>query len=287
MKKILNTFKSLSKRLKATLVFAFICLLALALYFAFGSEQLKNGDVAINEVIVDGLPNLSMIDADENPVMYDFVNSSISYKMNVNPSKWGFYFAIMQSSKDPSKAYVEYYTYGEKITFPSLGTRPEPLTLSKSQQDAVHDFSIKLSDERVYVEGDWKMFIVSQWNDGQESEFNYCDNVGRWAGIDLTPYISGEIGNMQMVVESGFGWPIEWLRKEPYRETMRFEGYDVSDTFWDRYNIKSFKIYKRNGNDELKVEVAQLDRFKIKINGGWVSLNERQLNEYLKKEGWE
>lgn len=244
----------------------------------------ENSKVEISQV--EGLPKLSQIDEKNNPMLYDFVNSSISYKMDVNPENWSLYYAIMQNQDNPNEIYVEYYSYAEKLTFPTLGTAPVQISLDSSL-DSFNDFSSKLSKDRVFTEYNWKMIIISQYNTGEGNSFDYCDSAGRWAGIDLLSlFTNQQIGEMQKTIESGLGWPTEWLRKNPYNETMKMEGYDVSDPFWDKYNIKSSKIYKNDDGQELKVEVDQLDRFKLKINGNFVTINERDLKIFLEQEGW-
>lgn len=265
---------------------SFISIVCLFFYFTIFSKKEDKHVNKNNETSKIELPNISQINDLKNPILYDFVNSSISYKSNIDISKYGFYFAILQNKNDKENIFVEYYTYAEKLTYPSLGTPPKKIKLNQNDINSIENFKSKLSKNRVFKEGDWTLLIISQYNDNKEEQFNYCDKIGRWAGLDMNQFVNSEIGLMQKTIESGFGWPTKWLRKEPFVETMLKEGYNVKDEFWDKYNIKSYKIYKKN-DEELKVEVVQLDRFKFKYNGNNINLNEKQLNEFLKKEGWE
>ena len=279
-----------------------ITVLIFSIIFAkyLGKENIGTIDSKVASNNLKKLPKLNQINPDKNPILYDFVNSSISYRSNINPSDWGFYYAVLQDQRNKGVIYVEYYTYGEKLTFPSLGTAPYSLKLNESEISYVDNFSKKMSSNRIYGEKysndnqmfNWKCLIISQYSTSDEdingdSKFNYCDKVGRWAGIDMIQFIGKSEGLMSQTINSGVGWPINWLKKAPYsKKILQYEGYDVNDDFWNKYNIKSFKMYKDGNGNTLKVEVAQLDRFRLKINGDYVNMNKFQLEEYLKNQGW-
>lgn len=272
-------------------LFIFILLVIICIINIFNRKG--NTTENRNEITVaDGLPRLSQVDSDKNPMLFDFLNSSITYKMNnvENIDKIGFYYALLQNKHNKKDIYVEYYNYAESLVYPTIGSKPKALTLNKEQISNIDNFASKMSKNRVFEEGDWVMYLISEYNAG-DNQYDYCDNIGRWGGIDMKQFQSNDKGLMYELVNSGFGWPTEWLRKEPYINTMKKQGYDVNDSFWDQYNVGSYKIYKRNihgtlEDEELKVQVVQLNQFQFKLDDNDVKLNEEQLKLYLQQEGW-
>ena len=263
------------------------CFLALTaiigvIIFSKNNEKEENIDRIISTT---GLPSISEINVNDSPILYDFVNSSIGYKSDINSKDFGFYYVIALNKEDKENVFIEYYSYGEKMTFPSLGTAPKKYSI-EGLEESFKDFFTKIDKNRIYHEGDWTFIFVSQYNDNQMGQFDSCDAIGRWGGIDfIKAFETIEIGKMQKTIESGVGWPTDWLRKEPYLTTMILEGYDMNDPFWTKYNINSSKIYYTKSDEEIKVYVDQLNSFKLKYNGEWVYLKEDQLKVFLKEQG--
>ena len=266
------------------LIGCFLTLIAIigVIIFSKNNEKEENIDRIISTT---GLPSISEINVNDSPILYDFVNSSIGYKSDINSKDFGFYYVIALNKEDKENVFIEYYSYGEKMTFPSLGTAPKKYSI-EGLEESFKDFFTKIDKNRIYHEGDWTFIFVSQYNDNQMGQFDSCDAIGRWGGIDfIKAFETIEIGKMQKTIESGVGWPTDWLRKEPYLTTMILEGYDMNDPFWTKYNINSSKIYYTKSDEEIKVYVDQLNSFKLKYNGEWVYLKEDQLKVFLKEQG--
>ena len=245
----------------------------------------------------EGLPTLSQIDKGENPILYDFVNSSISYQSDINPENLGFYYAFLQDKdQKDNQVYVSYYDYGESFNYPPLGDKPIKIDLNNEELENFNNYTKKINKDRKFTEGDWNLYLISQYNvtgsfESEEGIYNYCDSVGRYAGIDLIEKVNKhrQNGLMKQTIDGGLGYPTEWLRKEPYIRTMYNAGYDMNDNFWDRYNVGSKKIYKNKNNSEdiLEVELYQIDTFKFKFEGSDTYLNEKDLKDFLDYYGWE
>ena len=273
-------------------------------------------DINVATVVSDkktNLPLASEVDPDKNPIMSDFVRGSLTYKWNKNLSEYGFFYAIMINEKDLKETldgkyensdkkrtiYVSKYIYGQKYTYPIIGSTIYEFAMNKETAENINKFVNNMSSNRVFKEDGWKMAIVSSENihdpKNKNQNYDYTTKNGstdEWAGLNFSKVVQDENRPLDMykVVYGDFGWPTEWLRKEPYNKNMKLEGYNVNDPFWDRYNIGSTLTYvkKNNENVKLKVKVVQLDSFEFtdpKTERKFY-LKEKDLERYADIEGW-
>lgn len=276
----------------------------------------KDGKV-IEKFIESDLPDLSSINSDDNPVLYDFVNGSVGYHMNFKLNgiedieSIGPFYAILYKD-DESNIYVSEYNYGENMERPPIGSKPTRYKLDKGQRKNIEDFLSKVSKERIFNEKyknkdeiNVTLAIISMYSDlSENSVYNSCDSNTRWCGINLSNLIpvkyeknSTKISNnykspMYITVhDSGYGYPSDWLKKDNYKDIMYNAGYNMDDEFWTRHNIDEKKFYTRkndNGETEtLTVTLDQINRFYINIDGNPCYFNEENLNNYLSMEGWQ
>ena len=259
----------------------------------------------------EGLPSIYTLDPNTTPWLYDFVNGSIGWHaaLENDPSmtNMGFYYTIMFNQNtiesDP-KIYTSWYSYGERITRPILGTEPKLLRLSKEQADRVLGSVDYLKRyRRLVTEGEWTFVFISRYI---EDVFGYdpradierdwleaCNLIGMWMNIDLRPCQNdNDVGRMyKQVYEEGAGWPTSWLGNDVWYPILLKAGYDMKDPFWLEYNVDSFIIYKSDLSNApvkgLKVAVAQLDRFRFNYGDGHdINVNLEQLQEVLKMYGY-
>lgn len=242
------------------------------------------------------LPDLIDVDSLTTPILYDFINSSISYHENIpNIKDFGFFYAILQNNDNPKyETYIEYYTYGEKMIRPTIGNKYKNMNLNQSEADAIKDFGSKIPEDlnRKFNEnskwGNWTLYIISEYSINPKIDKYYSCTAERWAGMRLKDFIDQSKDDFKspmynFVFEKGNGYPLEWLQKEPYKEILYKDGYDVDDEFWSKYPIDSFKIYK-NKNDEsntIKVYTEQIDRFKFDYRGNTLRLKEDELKNFM------
>lgn len=274
----------------------------------------KNDNNSINNIdkIYEELPKLETIDYNKTPLLYDFVNSSIGYHFSLEDdktmTKMGSYYVLFYNNKnikDTKTIYIEYYTFGEKITRPILGSKPYKTILTNDQIDNILSKIDEIKNYGKYTEeNNYSVIFISRYiydiesnysniNSEQFTNIICCDEIGRWNGIDFNNYSYSEHGLMyENIYNNGLGWPTDWLIKDGWYDIMLKNGYDMNNDFWKRYNIESFKIYKSDKttspNKELKIYVEQLNRFKFRYNDNdiWIRVNEDQLKEVLRTYGY-
>lgn len=242
------------------------------------------------------LPDLIDVNPKINPYLYDFINGSLGYNTKESFIDYGFYYAILyrpEKINNDKSMYVSYYSYAETITRPILGNSPSYLHLTDEQIKRINDNIEFLAKNRIFYDNEYCLLIISQNQIDVDKEYrdnivNYCDNIGRWLNIDFSNIAQNKKGNMYNIIYTdGNGWPLEWLNKEPYKEILKRNGYDLSNSFWKIYNIDSYNEYINDNGDKIKVYVDQLNRFKFKLNDErWVYLNTNQLERMLEENNY-
>lgn len=247
--------------------------------------------------IIPDLPALEEIDPMTKPMLYDFVNGSLGWKYDADTTKFGYFYVLMfDNNKYPNQPFVSYYNYGETLLLPITGTLPYKQFYGG---DSLEEAKSKVDKSRVFSEGDWTIYIISQYDDKgltsentSENAFDYASSEGWWNNVDLTSG-SDQSGNMwHRIYDNGEGWPTSWVRKPEYVKPLSDYGYDVENKFWDEFNIESVVIYKRENNADntldttLKVKVVQIDLFELAVKGKTIQVNQDALNILLAADGW-
>lgn len=215
-------------------------------------------------------------DKERTPMMWDYVHSSLGYQMDSHDHKhfmqYDSFYAFMLNPQQ-NALWVESYTIMERLITPSLGSKPESLIIQ--DPETLKDAVDSLDDELKYEEDGWILCVVPMYPlknfDGPE---NYAFS-NRWGGFDVREFHLEYPGEMQEWIESGMGWPTEWLQQSGIVENMKENGFDMNNSFWERHPLYSYKKY-----NNMEVKVIQYDTFQI--NGG-MTLNEKQLQEYLEQ----
>ena len=238
--------------------------------------------------------------SEETPVLYDFVHSAISYKIDVDEEtlgNWGYFYAVMINNNEVGTFWVEYYVHAEQLTFPTLGTEPVKIEVTDETWQVIQNQISQLPESRVFREGDWTMYIITNGpNLSNEPDAAFCESWATWSGIDFTQYVDSEAhGAMYYVVygneeteQIGTGYPVEWLRKEPYTTLLLSAGYDITDTFWDCYNpMQTLVFYSAtDSEDYVTVTVVDLDYFAIPADGSTANVHEEEMISWLEHKGY-
>lgn len=309
-----NKIKNKNKKYIIIILILFVIIITIILLnnILINSNNNNNNSISNIDKIYEELPKLDAINCDKTPLLYDFVNSSIGYHFSLEDdktmTKMGSYYVMFYNNKnikDTKTVYIEYYTFGEKIIRPILGSKPYKITLTNEQINNILSKIDEIKSYKKYVkENNYSAIFISQYI--YDIELNYsnidsekfintvcCDEMGRWNGIDFNNYSYSEHGLMyEDIYNNGLGWPTDWLIKDQWYDIMSKNGYDMNNDFWKKYNIESFKIYKSDKttapNKELKIYVEQLNRFKFRYNDNdiWIRVNEDQLKEVLQTYGY-
>lgn len=309
-----NKIKNKNKKYIIIILILFVIIITVVLLnnILINSNNNNNNSTNNMDKIYEELPKLDAVNCDKTPLLYDFVNSSIGYHFSLEDdktmTKMGSYYVIFYNNKnikDTKTIYIEYYTFGEKIIRPILGSKPYKTILTNEQ---INNILSKIDEIKNYgkytEENNYSAIFISRYiydiesnysniNSEQFTNIICCDEIGRWNGIDFNNYSYSEHGLMyENIYNNGLGWPTDWLIKDEWYDIMLKNGYDMNNDFWKRYNIESFKIYKSDKttapNKELKIYVEQLNRFKFRYNDNdiWIRVNEDQLKEVLQTYGY-
>ena len=279
--------------LKISIVSIVIIILGTFIYFNFlkKNDNKNTEDLKVTDSIIN-LPKLSSIDKNKYPLLYDYVNSSLGKNYDKDKlyfTEYNTFYAIMTNDDYKDYAWGELYTYGEYISLPILGLKP--IKIKIRDLNAFKDYTSKISANRKYKEGKWNLYIVSLYKNSN-NQYDYCKEVNysyNWAGIELdTNFDKSDNGlAYKNIYDLGQGWDTKWLRKDIFVKIVKESGLNINDKFFDRYNYLQVLKYKNN-KKEIKVQVTQLDNFKLEISkDNYVDLKEYELKEYLKSEGLE
>lgn len=294
----------MKKKNKIIVLSIAICLAIITIIitiFSISSSKPQEGDQQSEEdkvltVLRDKeleLPNIESVDRNNSPLLYDFLNSSLGYmydKDRYNFTNYGQYYAVMFNKSNESKMFVEYYSYPEKVIYPILGNAPMQINLDATQTNIMNDWRSKVSDNRTLIENDWTVYIISANNFDNFNEFDCCSK-GIWAGIDLTKCNNStgdNIGKMQSIIDSGVGWPKEWIEREPFKTNiLKEDGKDLSDPYWQQHSPGSYKIYKDENGKEHKISFVRPGQVEVENPGNGLksitlkSTQNQNINEVL------
>ena len=302
------------------LMVAAIAVAVAAALFTITHWPRKNAE-EVPEVTVSeaSLPDLSMVYMDTNPMIYDFINSSITYRWDgpLDESQlgdgtiledWGFFYAIMFRESNPNTIFVENYSYGENLVEPALGTKPIAVDINNQQVDSMMNLiqDGNISESRVFQEsinlgneeydGNWILLAVSEYDNGLKepsgSYVNDSTSDGTWCGIPLQN-LKNQMENGLMyetVYDDGMGFPTEWLMKEPFKSAVRkFAGLDMNDSFWQNFNYMQ-KVHCNStiaDANDIDATVVQLERFQVRMDGRDVELNMNEMYRFLEENDFE
>jgi hypothetical protein len=284
--------KHVALRIMLAVILALVVVSALIFAMHLGSNHAGSSQHGGQDQ--EGLPNLSQVDPVVHPALYDFLNSSMGFKTDVDVSHFGMYYAVLVNAGDKPdsnsfQAWVEKYEYGNAFTLPPLGSKPHGIHLEKARLDLVKTYINHMSANRRFVDGKWEIALVSKYqsSDKNANTWDACNTNGLWADIQMEQQVVDDMGNeWQVIYKNGNGWPLEWLKKPAYIQYEYQAGYDMSNKFWNDHPLFSFRVYRNAKGQQLKVEVTQLDQFKLLVNQQTVYLNENQLKNYLEVQGW-
>lgn len=236
------------------------------------------------------LPSLHEIDYNEKPMLYDFVNGSLGYKyINDNFTNYGIFYCVAIKNDKNEGIYVSSYSYAEELIFPILGQVPKFFDVK--DLNLIKSYINNMSKNRVIKEGEYTFCIVSLYKGDNDNNYDYCKD-DKWANINIENSGNSENGNMYNNVQKN-GWPTEWLRRDYFKDSIKKDGIDISNKFFDKYNVYQILTFYKNGDKDnaLEVKVKNINEFLFTYNNGkqdvQLVLNESDLNNFLEGEGYE
>lgn len=291
----------MNKKFMIILITAILGVVSVASYMYFKSDDNKTQNIVKNDSnprdVLDINPN-----AKENPVLYDFVNSSIGYKSDIKANSFSNSYLIMvrkdfvKGDKDSGTIHIS--RMNPQDFFPPITTGYISTELKGQQWDSAKMAFRSWPKSRKFDAVDYTLYVVAdnaagKWLDDVKSDgpnlysYNSTEGATTWNKIDLNAIKYPEGRLMQNVRENG--WSTEWLRKAPYRDQI-LDQYktDVNDRFFDKFNLyQVFKLKGKNGDYDIRmVKVDGVNKFST-LNGPIWHMPLDQMNMQLEEEGYE
>lgn len=253
-------------------ILSIVVILSGILLFTFSN------DIKINNT----LPSINNVNIETQPMLYDFMNGSLGKYYDEDFSDYGFFLALLYDESNPSFINTSYYSYGEGVVFPILGTSVK--TIEIDDIELFISNANKVDIDRTFIEEQNTLYILPV--DDNSKDFNNYVVNGEWAGITLMENEILEHGmEYQSIYVKGDGWSTEWCRKEPYSSYIeQFAYVDINNEFWDRYSYHSVKEYVCE-DFSIKVKVINNDYFEvIYSDGNKINANERIVKEIIEHD---
>lgn len=211
---------------------------------------------------VTQLPPLESVTVESNPLLYDFLNSCVDWHVSVHRDQIESTMYVVWHDTTPHILYVDNYVIQAGITFPPGGQAIERHELTPGQLTTFELAVQKSPTSQLLSEDGWNLFVFA----GPEVARVYDAGIELWSAVDYTD------GNPMPFLESGEGWPTEWLRREPYVSAIKERrGIDMTSSWWDTWNYLG--VYKfvpsANGMNvgDAYVKCTGIDSFEYHTNG--------------------
>lgn len=241
------------------------------------------------------------IDPSKQPLLYDFLDSTLGRRTDLDTSIYHDSYAILIYDEDIDKETGRMMVQKCEFRRALPSSCSAPIVIDNIKLENWKDITSRLDDfkegEFKFSEENYAIYIITNEYSGKGEyprTYHSKDKFHRWAGIDLNllnyPKSSYQINDY-------LGIPSDWIRKEPYityiKSTDTYNT-DITDKFFDRFNLgEKFFLEKIEGEvGELlpavrEVEVIGADLFKFNNGIKWQPLGLEQMNIQLASEGYE
>jgi hypothetical protein len=243
------------------------------------------------------LPDISLVSAEDTPMLYDFVNGSIGWKWDYNILPLDMFFALVWKPDEPTDVFVSYYSIAEIAKYPPLGSTPIQYRLTEQEAKVIKSSIDNMSSDLVHEEGEYQIALIKEYLMPDEANiYDGLDEDYKWGGMNFLRFTDPTVikaGPMEVRVDSGEGYPTDWLRKPEWAaQLLEVTHIDISWDFWDRYRVKEKREYygkdQTGGPPMVTIYVENTDSFLlVDQNGEEVHINEEQLGILLEIEEYE
>lgn len=249
-------------------------------------EETKKSDV--------GLPDPTVIDEKKTPVMWDFVNGTLGYKSDFT-SNGGYNWAIAIPNTVLSGSTYDIFVspyFSQDTPEPSLGGKPELVTLTPDEASVFKKYVENISPSNKTEEGDYTFIRfneISENNNEYDKAILQPDATYTYANIKLPMRDTSKLGILAQKIYDGYGYPQDYLMKEPYEQrilTMKYV--DITTDFFEANNYLSYKTYTAKDKSVIKVKVTGNDQYTAYENNSKLfEMNGEQLKQFLESRGVE
>lgn len=191
--------------------------------------------------IVDMLPAPDSLNPEKTPMLYDFVAGCLDYHIPVHRDQFTSDFYILRNTDYPSVLHNDWYVVQTGFTTPPLGSKINSMELTPELLESFESLVSELPEERYIVEGDWELFLLTVYD---EEGVHGFDADGKWGDLELRMFSllanpDYTSGYFKKTLESGAGWPTEWLRQPFYADRMMHDlSINIWDPWWDTWSYR-------------------------------------------------
>lgn len=242
----------------------------------------------VGPLVSKELPEAATVSPVDTPLLYDFVYGCLDWHVSIHRDEFESDFYIMRNLKVPNTIHSDWYVVQAGFTFPPTGSKIRTQDMDEDMAEKFEKAVASLPPERIITEGDWELYLLQSFDSTGVAGFNN----GTWGGISdkmfavLQVYSDGE--ELPFMTD-GSGWPMEWVRREPYVTALKNAGIDLSADFWKewgllaRHNLVSnvdgtvvgyvvanrpneFLVYNTEFNDSTAPMVLSYDQFVVTVD---------------------
>lgn len=194
--------------------------------------------IAPTEQPITELPPIEDIKPGVDPLLYDFVAGCLDWHIPISRDVIDSDLYILRHESSPEILYTDWYIIQGGYATPPQGSEIERVVLNARDLDTYNAALNEIPDAYIIRNNGWELVICA----GQaasilgrnqlmlRSEFKYAD------------------GRNPPFLESGEGWPTDWLRREPYvSKLLSSSDIDMSSEWWDTFRLRA--SYRLTGAD--------------------------------------
>lgn len=181
-------------------------------------------------------------------LVWDFVNSCLDWHVPINREEVDSEWYFLRSIDAPNVIYTDWYVIQGTFTLPPTGSLIEKHTLSDAEREAFEKVVLPLGESRVVRDGVWELFLC---------EWDHFDAL-KDAGLGLWDEELYSKGNPRPFLVDGTGWPMEWLRREPYATYIQEENrLDLTSSWWDFWvYMKEYELEPTAGSPDPNLRIT-------------------------------
>ena len=286
----------INKKWAISALFIFIIITSGIIYYFYSKGANDPTEIKLNETDDTIIKN---IDPSKQPLLYDFLDSTLGRRTDLDTSIYHDSYAILIYDEDIDKELGRMMI--QKCEFrralPSSCSSPMVMDNIENWKDITSRLDDFKEGEFKFSEDNYAVYIITNEYSGKGKyprTYHSKDELHTWAGIDLNLL---NYSKSSYQINDYLGIPSDWIRKEPYITYIKATdtyNTDITDKFFDRFNLgEKFFLEKIEGEvGELfpavrEVEVIGADLFKFNNGIKWQPFSLEQMNTQLASEGYE
>lgn len=179
---------------------------------------------------IQELPLLENINPEVDPLLYDFVAGCLDWHLSIHRDKIDSDLYVLRHESSPEILYTDWYIIQGGYATPPQGSTIERIVLNDRDLDTYNAALHEIPDAYILHSNGWELVIYA----GQAASILNRNNLLLRSEFKYTD------GTEPPFIQSGEGWPTDWLRKEPYVSKLReSSSIDMSSEWWDTFKLRA------------------------------------------------